>query len=118
MFYVLLKLGCFPIPQMFLNIPNYKVFRCDNGCGAGACIYVRDDLKSSPIKLDITRPAGIEDVWLNVQCRKLPSILIGCLCRHPKALAISFDYTEEVLRLMSVRKNLYSFLVILMKICF
>ncbi len=89
-------------PDSFINIPNYNVFICDNGRGAGACAYVRDDFKSSPVKLDITRSAGIEDVWLNVQCRKLPSILVGCL--YPKALTISFDYIEEVLRLMSVRK--------------
>ncbi len=55
---------------MVYKYTQYNVFRCDNGRGAGVCIYVRDDFKSSPIKLDITRPAGIEDVWLNVQCPK------------------------------------------------
>ncbi len=105
-FYVLLKYGCFPIPEMVYKYTQNNVFRCDNGRGAVVCIYVRDGFKSSPIKLDITRPAGIEDVWLNVQCRKLPSILIGCLYRHPEALAMSFDYIE-VLRPMSVRKSFY-----------
>ena len=29
-------------PDNFINAPNFKVFRCDKGRGAGACIYVRN----------------------------------------------------------------------------
>ena len=59
-------------------------------------IYVRDILKSNLITLDITRPLGIEDIWITVQCHKLPAIVIGCMYRHPKALAVYFDYIEDV----------------------
>ncbi len=28
------------IPDIYVNIPNYKVFRCDGGQAAGVCLYV------------------------------------------------------------------------------
>ena len=50
----------------------------------------------------------MEDVWITVQCRKLPAIIIGCMYRHPKALTVTFDYIEDVFRLISFRgKNLF-----------
>ena len=90
-------------PDNFVCIPNYKIFRLDNGRGAGTCIYINDTLKVNQIHTDIPRPPGIEDTWITVQCRKLPSIIIGCMYRHPKALAGTFDYIEDIFRSMSVR---------------
>ena len=49
------------------------------------------------------RPEGVEDVWVTVQCRMLPSVIVGCLYRHPKALAQSFDYISNVLQCISLR---------------
>ena len=81
-------------PDMYVNIPNYTIYRCDNGRGAGVCIYVRNSLTSSIIKQEVPRQEGVEDVWVQVQCRKLPAIIIiGCVYRHPKALAASFVYS-------------------------
>ncbi len=71
-------------------------------------IYIRDALKANQIALDIPRPLGIEDIWITVQCRKLRAIIIGCMYRHPIALAITFDYIENVFRLISFRgKSLF-----------
>lgn len=84
----------------YVEISNYKIFRCDNGRGAGVCIYVHSTLTHSVINLNVPRPAGVEDVWVKMQCRKLPAIIIGCVYRHPKALATSFDYIQDVLRMV------------------
>lgn len=79
-------------PDHYISILDFNIFRCDNGRGAGACIYVRDILKSEVLSVNIIRPTNIEDIWISVQCRKLPAITVGCVYRHPKALAISYDY--------------------------
>ena len=91
------------IPDGYVEIPNYNVFRCDNGRGAGVCMYVHNVLNLSVINLDVSRPVGVEDVWVKVQCRKWPAIIIGCVYRHPKALAISFEYIEDVFRMICLR---------------
>ncbi len=44
-------------------------------------------------------------MWVAVQCRKLPAVIIWSLYRHPKASAVSFNYVEDVLRLVSLRKK-------------
>ena len=41
---------------------------------------------------------GIEDLWLTIQCRKLPSIIIACIYRHPKTTADSFEYLLDCFR--------------------
>ena len=57
------------------------------------------------ISLDIPRLAGVEDVWVTVQCRKLPAIIVGCVYRHPKALVTSFHYIEDVFKVICLRKK-------------
>ena len=93
------------IPDAFVNIPNYTLYRHDNGRGSGVCIYVKQPLHSVKIDLNITHQTGIEDLWIKIQCRKLPSIIIGCIYRHPKAPSDSFDYITDVLRIMCLRKH-------------
>lgn len=90
-------------PDAYINIPNYTVYICDNGRGDGVCICVNNSLTSSIIKLDVTRRAGVEDMWVQVQCRELPAIIIECVYRHPKALAASFDYIPDVFRMVRLR---------------
>ena len=92
-------------PDMYVNIPNYTIYRCDNGRGAGVCIYVNNCLTSSIIKQEIPRQEGVEDVWVQVQCRKMPAIIIGCVYRHPKALAASFVYIEDIFRTVCLRNK-------------
>ncbi len=50
---------------------------------------------------------GIEDLWITVQCRKLPAIIIGCMYRHPKASATAFEYIQEVFRLISMKNKTF-----------
>ncbi len=90
-------------PDGYVDIPNYKIFRCDNGRGGGVCTYVHNTLSPSIINLDVQRPTGVEDVWVKVQCRKLPAIITGCVYRHPKALVLSFDYIQDAFRMVCLR---------------
>ncbi len=84
-------------PDVFRNILNYKIFRCDNGRGAGTCIYAKDVLNLILWNIDVPRQGGVEDVWMKVQCKKFPSIVVGCVYCHPKALGTSFNYIQDVL---------------------
>ncbi len=86
-----------------MNIPNYKIFRCDDDRGAGACIYVNDSLNPIPVVFNDPKQPGVEDVWVTAQSKKWPSIIIGCIYRHPKAPAASFDYIQNVLRAVILR---------------
>ena len=89
----------------FVNIHNFSIVRCDAGKGAGACIYVRDDLNVSVIDTGVDKFDDVEDVWLKIQHKKFPSLIIGCVYRHPKALAASFTYMSEVFKNMSLRNK-------------
>ncbi len=35
-----------------------------------------------------------------IQCRKWPAVIIGAVYKHPKVLATSFDYIEDVFRMV------------------
>ena len=86
------------IEDKFINITNFKVVRCDAGRGAGVCMYVRKDLKITVINPDIDKINNVDDVWIQVQHRKFPSIIVGCVYRHPRALAASFSYLADVFK--------------------
>ena len=93
------------LPDNFIGIPGYNIFRCDKNRGGGTCIYIKEDLKVTKINLDIDKVEGIEDVWLSIQCRKLPSIIIGSIYRHPKAPSHTFDYLLEAFRLVLLKNK-------------
>ncbi len=50
---------------------------------------------------------GIEDLFITVQCRKLPAIIIGCRYRHPKAPASAFEYIQDMFRLIYTRNKTF-----------
>ena len=62
------------IDDKFIHIPNFKVVRCDAGRGSGVCIYVRESLDFSVINSNVEKFEGIEDVWLQVQLKKVSFI--------------------------------------------
>ncbi|MEL6989058.1 MAG: endonuclease/exonuclease/phosphatase family protein, partial [Bacteroidota bacterium] len=93
------------IQDRFINIPGYNVFRCDGGRGAGSCIYVKSSISSRVIDTNIDKCSKIEDLWIQIQVRKLPSLIIGTAYRHPNALAESYDYLESILREMNTRNK-------------
>ena len=88
-----------------VNIPNFKVFRCDQGRGGGVCIYVSNQLKTNVINLFIPKEPGIEDVWVSVQSQMFPAIIVGCVYRHPKSHVGSFEYIQDVFRQLCVSKK-------------
>ena len=93
------------LPDTFVNIAGFNIHRCDYGCGGGSCIFVRGDLKVTQLESNVDRVEGIEDVWITVQSRKLPSIIIGCIYRHPKAAAVSFSYISDIFKAMCIRSK-------------
>ena len=95
-------------PDEHVVIPNYNIFRCDKGRGGGACIYVRDIYKVTPVHFDLVRPHGVEDVWVAVQSCKFPTVIVGCMYRHPKALSCTFDYITDVIKCVILKgKDFY-----------
>ena len=86
------------IPDRLVNINGFTLFRNDGGRGGGTCMYVRNNLKSTKMKINHPPCQGIEDVWVKVQLKKLPSIIVGAMYRHPHATSDSFDYIRETLQ--------------------
>ena len=63
-----------PIVQdRFINIPHFKIFRCDRGKGGGVCIYVRDELQVTLINTNVPEYPLVENIYLTIQYRKQPS---------------------------------------------
>ena len=88
--------------DVIISIPGYKLFRCDKGRGSGVCIYAKHCLNPVLIDTRINPHPAVEDIFIKVQCRKLPSVIIGSMYRHPKAHANSFDYISDVFRHMCI----------------
>ena len=68
-------------------------------------MYVRKDLKITVINPDIDKINSVDDVWIQVQHRKFPSIIVGCVYRHPRALAASFSYLADVFKYVCLRNK-------------
>ncbi len=47
----------------------------------------------------------MEDVWISVQRRKLPSMIIGTIYRHPKSTQETYNYLNEILENMYLRNK-------------
>ena len=62
-------------------------------------------MKAQIVKANLEKNADIEDIWITVQCRKLPSIIIGTVYRHPHALVDSLDYLSEIFKDMCSRNK-------------
>ena len=94
----------------FISIPSYNVYRKDLGRGGGVCIYIKDHLKVNEIRNCNDRQEGVECIWLSVQHRYLPSFIIGCVYRHPKASGESFNFILESFKNMLLRnKSIFIF---------
>ena len=50
------------VPDRYINITNFDVFRHDLKPGGGVCIYVRSDLKVTKIELDVENDSLVEDL--------------------------------------------------------
>ena len=93
------------VNDKYIKISNFNVVRCDAGRGAGVCIYIRDGLSFTHICTGVDKVEGVEDVWIQVQFRKFPSFIIGCVYRHPKALVESYVYLSTVFSNILLRKK-------------
>ena len=93
------------VDDKFIYISNYNLVRRDAGRGAGVCIYYRDCLKIKVLDTEIDKIENVEEIWIQVQCKKFPSFIIGCIYRHPKALVKSFSHLSEVFKVMLLKKK-------------
>ena len=93
------------IPDRYVYIEGFNIFRFDKGRGGGVCAYVRNDLKVSVLKPNTINETMVEDLWLKIQYDKLPSIIIGVMYRHPKAPIDSFEYSSDVFKEMIFKKR-------------
>ncbi len=92
-------------PDTFVDVPNYTIlYRRDSGRGGGVCIYAKQSLNFVVTDTNTPQQSGVKDLWLTVQRRKLPYIIICCMYRHPKAPSLSFDYIDNILHIMSIRR--------------
>ena len=55
--------------------------------------------------MQIEKVTLVEDLWIQVQVKKLPSIIIGAIYRHPKALSNSFEYILSCFKEICVRNK-------------
>ena len=92
------------ISDSFVNIPSYNIYRQDYGRGGGVCMFVKNHLKVTELKMETEKHEGVEDKWISVQHRKFPSIIIGCVYRHPKAPVTSFNYISDTFKDIFLRK--------------
>ena len=94
----------------FINISSYNLYREDIGRGGGVCVYVKEHLKVNEIKNCNTKQDGVECLWLSVQHRYLPSFIIGCFYRHPKASVESFNFILDAFKNILLRnKSIFIF---------
>lgn len=96
------------MPDRFVSIGGFNIFRTDNGRASGTCIYVRDNLFSTRLDFNLTPCEGVEETWVQVQCRKLPSFIIGVIYRHPNSSFETFRYVSDVFhKALSKGKTLF-----------
>ena len=93
------------IKDALVNIPSYSVYRKDYGKGGGVCLYVKNTLMVTELNLNIDGQEGVEDIWISVQHCKFPSMIVGCIYRHPKANAESFTYIADILKSVILRNK-------------
>ena len=93
------------IGNNFINIPHFSITRYDTGRGGGSCIIVRDSLSVTAININLDKVEGVDDVWLQIQCKKYPSFIVGCIYRHPKAKVPSFSYLSEIFKYMCLKNK-------------
>lgn len=91
----------------YVCIPNYNLFRYDKGRGGGVCMYVSDTLTATQVNVAMDRVEGVEDIWVSVQSSKFPSIIVGCLYRHPKSNPDTFQYISDVMSFIRLRKKAF-----------
>ena len=80
------------IPDEYVSVEGFNIFRYDKGRGGGVCAFVRNDLKVSVIIPVTINETMVEDLWIKIQYDKWPSIIIGVIYRHPNAPINSFEY--------------------------
>ena len=75
------------VTNSVVEIPGYKVFRLDRlgKAGAGVCAHVKSTLKVKVLK-DLTEisESGLHQLWIQVQNKKLRSLLVCIVYRPPE----------------------------------
>ncbi len=68
-------------------------------------IYAKQYLNAVKIDVKLQEHPAVENVFIRVQSKKLSSVTIGCMYRHPKADSGCFYYITKVVRNMCLQKR-------------
>ncbi len=71
-------------PDELAIIPNYVIYKCNNGRGGGVFIYTKKEHKTHLLTSPVTRQVRVEDLWVSIQSNKYPAVIIGYAYMHPK----------------------------------
>ena len=74
-----------------VEIAGYKITRLDRTkkIGGGVCVYTRLSLKIKRLKeMSVTSETGFQQLWVQIQLRKLRSIIL-CVAYRPKYCPVS-----------------------------
>lgn len=66
-----------PMISAFISIPKFSVYICDAGRGKGICMCVGVPLKTHEIFAATAKSTDVEDSWVTVHSKMLPSLIEG-----------------------------------------
>ena len=93
-----------------MEIGGYKLSRLDRKPGGGVCVYTRTSLKTKVLK-DLTEisPSGFHQLWIQIQHKKLKSILLCATYRPPDCPVTCFvdDLMEKYSQTLSYGKEVF-----------
>ena len=95
-----------------IGIDGYKLFRQDRlkKKGGGVCVYVRASFKTKALKeLSVISASGFQQLWLEIQHKKLKSILLCVAYRPPDCSVSCFvdDFMENYTHALTSGKAIF-----------
>ena len=94
-----------------VEIPGYRIFRLDRigKTGAGVCAYVKSALKVDVLK-DLTgiTESGLHQLWIQVQNKKLRSLLVCIIYRPPEigVACLESELMPKYIQALSLNRNI------------
>ena len=99
------------VPNASVHIEGYKLHRLDRlrKTGGGVCAYIKDSLKTKPLKdLSGISDSGLHQLWIQIQHKKLKSLLLCVTYRPPStaALCLEQDLMPKYIQALSLGKDI------------
>lgn len=71
----------------------------------GILHLARDGLKTTRVTVNTFSGDWLEEIRLNIQCRNLPSIITGCIYRHPYSCNNTFEYLANPFQIICLKNK-------------